>query len=312
MVTLIVFASGCAGALGFPSYQSMLPDLVPQEELVGAVGLSSAQWNLGRVIGPALAGLVVSFGGERWGYALAFAINTVSFLAVIVVVWMLRLPGPSGRATGSIIASIREGFSFAWREPGLRTVVSYMGLNSFLAAPFIALVAPMALQVLDSGKGGVSALVTAQGVGAVLMAVSLGTLAARYSSRRVLAGVLWLLPMALIGYACSPNLAVAVVGIFIVGALYLGALSSFTSIAQLRSPPEVRGRVLCVLNVLLGSIYPLGSLVQGWLSDRIGQRATTAGAAFLMLILLAALRVTRPAFLRALDDPVAEHGIVPA
>jgi len=304
-VALLVLGTGCAGALGFPSYQSMMPDLVPPEDLVGAIGLSSAQWNLGRVIGPSLAGVVIALGGERWGYGIAFAINTVSFLAVVVVVATLTLPGPRPGPFPSILASIREGFAYAFAEPGLRTVVVYMTVNSLLAAPFIALVSPMALQVLDAGGAGVSVLVTAQGIGAVTMAVSLGGLVRRYTQRRVLAAVLWLLPVALVAYAWAPTLWTSAACIFVVGALYIGALSSFTSSAQTRSPAEIRGRVMSVLNVLLGLLYPIGSIVQGRLADSIGQRLVTAGAAITMLGVLAVLSVARPGLFRRLETPAA-------
>jgi MFS family permease len=305
IVVLIVLGTGCANALGFPSYQSILPDLVPPDELVAAVGLSSAQWNLGRVVGPALAGIVITAGGERWGFALAFAVNTISFLAVILVVAALRLPGPRLAAhTTSIIRSIGHGFAFAWEERGLRTIVIYMAFNSLLAAPFIALIPPMAIKVLDAGDAGTSALVAAQGVGAVTMALLLGTLAKRYGSRGLLAAAIWLLPFALIAYSLSPGIVAAVVFIFFVGALYLGTLSSFTSVAQLRAPTELRGRVMSVLMVLLGSLYPIGSIVQGWLSDEIGQRVTQMAAAVAMLVVLAILRVVFPHYLRALDDDV--------
>ena len=162
----------------------------------------------------------------------------------------------------------------------------------------------MALKVLDSGDRGVSALVAAQGVGAVTTALLLGTLAQRYSSRRVLLWAVWSLPVSLIAYALSPAIVVAVVFIYAVGGLYLGVLSSFTSIAQLRAPTELRGRVMSVLNVLLGGLYPIGALVQGWLSDNIGQRVTQAGAAVAMLVALAILRLMFPRYLRALDDEV--------
>jgi predicted MFS family arabinose efflux permease len=180
-----------------------------------------------------------------------------------------------------------------------------MSINSLLAAPFIALISPMALKVLDAGKGGVSALIAAQGAGAVVMALALGPLAKTYGSRRVLDLVLWFLPFSLAAYALAPGIVAAVILIFFVGAFYLGNLSSFTSIAQLRAPPEIRGRVMSVLMVLLGALYPLGSVVQGWLSDRFGQRATTFGAAALTLGLVVVLRLRRPEYLDALDEPVA-------
>ncbi|MGH2781128.1 MAG: MFS transporter [Acidimicrobiia bacterium] len=301
VVTLIVLAAGCALALGFPAYQALLPDLVPREDLAGAVALSSAQWNLGRVIGPALAGVVIRFGGYEW----AFGFNTLSFLAVIAVLVVLRLPRPAPATDASIVAAIVTGARFVRTEPGLRVVVGYMALNSLLAAPFIALVPAVALKVFHNEQAGTAALVTAQGVGAVLMGLSLGTLHARFGNRRVLLAVLWGLPAALCLYALAPNLAVGVVAIFLVGFLYLGALSSFTTIAQLRAPTELRGRVLSVLMVLLGTLYPLGSVLQGSIADRVGLRATTAGAAVLMAAVLLVVRLTRPTMTKALDDDAA-------
>ena len=299
VVALIVLGAGCAMALGFPSYMALLPDLVPRDDLPGAVALSSAQWNLGRVIGPALAGVVIGFGGFEW----AFGFNTLSFLAVIAVVLSLRLPPPAPVQEASIFASIRAGARFARADPGLRVVISYMALNSLLAAPFIALVPAVALKVFGNGDFGTALLVTAQGVGAVLMGLSLGPLFARFGSRRVLVGVLGGLPIALLAYAAAPNLAAGVVTIFAVGFLYLGALSSFTTIAQLRAPAELRGRVLSLLMVLLGTLYPLGSVLQGAIADRVGLRVTTAGAAVLMAAALLLVRMLRPDLARALDEP---------
>ncbi len=95
----------------------------------------------------------------------------------------------------------------------------------------------------------------------------------RFGPRRVLLGVLWGLPPALHRRTRScPELALSAVAIYFVGLLYLGALSSFTSIAQLRAPAAVRGRVLSVLQVLLGSLYPLGAVLQGAIADAIGLR----------------------------------------
>ena len=304
VVALIVLGAGCAMAIGFPSYMALLPDLVPRDDLPGAVALSSAQWNLGRVIGPALAGVVIGFGGFEW----AFGFNTLSFLAVIAVVLSLRLPPPAPVQEASIFASIRAGARFARADPGLRVVISYMALNSLLAAPFIALVPAVALKVFGNGDFGTALLVTAQGIGAVLMGLALGPLFARFGSRRVLVGVLGGLPIALLAYAAAPNLAAGVVTIFAVGFLYLGALSSFTTIAQLRAPAELRGRVLSLLMVLLGTLYPLGSVLQGAIADRVGLRATTAGAAVLMAAALLLVRMLRPDLARALDEPT-ESGL---
>ncbi len=301
IVTLIVFTAGCVQAIGLPAYQAVLPDLVPQEDLVGAVALSSAQWNLGRVVGPALAGVTIAIGGYAW----AFAFNAVSFLAVIFAVTQLRVPPPIVAEQHSIAREIREGLAYVRRDAGLRVVVAYMFVNTLLAAPFIALVPAMAEKVFHEGAIGTAVLVSAQGVGAVTMALSLGGLAERFGNRRVLLMVLWGLPFALGAYALMPVLALSAVAIFFVGVLYLGALSSFTSIAQLRAPAAVRGRVLSVLLILLGSLYPLGAVLQGAIADEIGLRASTVGAAALMLGVLLVARVLRPSFAIALESPAA-------
>src|SRR4029077_2317473 len=133
-----------------------------------------------------------------------------------IAVVVIRLPPPVAPVDQSIIAAIREGLRYTRRDPGLRCVVAYTTLNTFLAAPFIGLLPVMALKVLDAGSGGTSALVTAQGIGAVARALSLAGLAARYTPRRVLLGVLWGLPPALIVYAFMPTIglsALAVLGV---------------------------------------------------------------------------------------------------
>jgi len=301
VVTLVVFGSGIAAAIGFPAYQALFPDLVPPEDLAGAIGLSSAQWNLGRVIGPALAGVVIYYGSYAW----ALGVNAVSFLAVVAVLVTLALPRPERPPDGEgIWTSIKDGIRFVRRDPGMRVSVQAMCVNTLLAAPFIALVPAMAIKVLDSGNEGVSVLVTAQGVGAVGMGVALGGLTAAYGSRRVLTAALTWLPATLVLYAYAPTLAFSSLALIGVGALYLAAFSTFTTIAQVRAPARLRGRVLSVNMVVLGVLYPIGSLAQGRLADAIGLRLTTALAGAIMAAAVLGVRTLHPHFTDALDAPV--------
>lgn len=303
VVTAIVFLAGCASALGFPTYQALLPDLVPREDLPAAMALGSAQWNLGRVVGPALAGIVIAIGGFTW----AFALNALSFLAVIAAIAPLTLPPPQPHSGESIRAAISSGFRFVRHDPGLRAVVGYFSLNSLLAAPFIALVPAVALKVFDNEDFGTSLLITAQGVGAVVMALLLGGLSHRVGLRRVVLGALFLLPPFLVAYALAPTLGLAAVGIFFVGAAYLGCLSGFNTVAQLRAPPALRGRVMSVNMLILGTLYPVGSILQGWIADSVGLRVTTTVAAVLLGLGVLALRTLRPGFDREMGPPdVAE------
>ncbi len=301
VVTLVVLAAGCAGALGFPAYQAILPDLVPGDDLPGAIALASAQWNLGRVVGPALAGLAISLGGFEW----AFGINTLSYLAVLPVLAVLPIAPQERVSEGGLFTSIVDGFRFAWSEPGIRTVLIYASLALFLAAPFIGLIPAVAIKVFDAGTGGTAALVTAQGLGAVLAGVAFGSVIAHLGTRRTMLAVLTLLPIALVLYALAPGIELAALAVFVVGAIYLGALSSFTTTAQVRSPQHYRGRVMSAIMMLLGALFPLGSLVQGAIGDRVGLRATTAGGAVLLAISVFVLNRLRPDLAHTLDQPAA-------
>jgi predicted MFS family arabinose efflux permease len=222
------------------------------------------------------------------------------------VLLTLHLPPPSASARAErILRAIADGFRYVREEPGLRITALAMCLNTFLAAPFIALVPTMAQEVLGAGKTGTSILVTAQGAGAVLMAFSLGTLVSRFSARRVLVTLMVALPFALAAYAVAPGLGWSALALFAVGLLYLGTLSSFTTIAQLRVTSAIRGRVLSVFTVILGSLYPLGAIVQGKLADHVGLRWTTFGSAVLMLFAIVVTRLLRPGVTAAIDAPSA-------
>jgi MFS family permease len=300
VIAVYALANGVVWALAFPAMQTILPDLVPPDDLTAAIGLSSANWNMGRVIGPALGGLVYRYAGIEW----VLGLNAVSFLAVVVAIAPLALPVLPRRATEPILASIRSGWRYVREEPGLRVVVQAMCLNTLLTAAFIGLIPAVVVKVFHESKGWNAALITAQGLGAVVTGVALGAVAERLGVRRLMVGALVLLPAALCLYGAAPTPWFAVPSIFLVGMLYFAALQSFTTIAQRRAPTELRGRVLSLNNIVLGSLYPVGLLTQGALGDVVGLRWVTIGGAVLMWCALLVVRMVRPGITRAVDEPV--------
>ena len=295
----LVTVQGAASALIGPFQQAILPDLVPPGEFLAAVSLNSAQFNLGRIVGPALAGATVA----AFGYPVAFLANSVSFLAVVVALGFVRLAAPMGQPAG-LFSSLRSGYAAAWAEPSCRAAIGTIALVAFLASPFIALVPVMAHHLAHGGPRAVAQvtalLTTAQGAGAVLGALCLAPLAARLGRGRVLAASLVLLPVVLVGYSAAGTPWQGAVTLFLVGLVYLGVLSGLSTLVQLRAPQAYRGRVLSFFLVALGVAYPVGSLVQGPVIDRVGLGWTTAGAAVLLALILAALAIRRPELARAL------------
>ena len=310
-LVLLSFLGGASGAIGFPAYQAMVPDLVPKADLLGAVSLSSAQFNLGRVIGPALAGMVLL----TQNYAIVFGINAASFGAVVVALLLVHLPKPvpqSGHL--SMAARILEGARAARAEPGCRSAILCIAVVALLASPFIALVPAMAHVVRPAGWSlglTTATLVTAQGVGAVIGALSLAGLAERYGRLRVLRVAIFAVPVLLCGYAVAPTLAVAVPAFLAVGAGYIVVLSGLNTVVQLRAPVASRGRILSIYMMALGLVYPLGAVLQGWLADAHGVRAVTVVGAVVLLALAALAAVVRPTIFTNLGDPVvADRGPV--
>ncbi len=305
-LVLLVTLQGSASALIGPFQQAILPDLVPQSEFLAAISLNSAQFNLGRIVGPALAGATVA----AFGYPVAFVANAVSFLAVVVALAFVRLAPPAGRS-GGLLASLWSGFGAARGEPSCRAAIAAIAVVAFLASPFIALVPVMARHMSHGGGRAVAQttalLTTAQGAGAVAGAFCLAPLAYRLGRGRMLAWSLGLLPPALVAYGSSQRPWQGAATIFVVGLVYIGVLSGLSTVVQLRAPEAYRGRILAFFLVALGVAYPLGSLVQGPIIDRIGLGWTTAGAAGLLTLIMVAVAFLRPGIARALTSGPDGH-----
>lgn len=307
LVIALVAVEGCSAALRLPFLQSLLPDLVPEEELLGAVALGSAQYNIGRVLGPALAAVVILYGS----FQAAFAINALSFLVAVAATATLRLPpAPAPDRTG-VLARIAAGARAARSEPGCRAALGLVAVTALLVSPFIALVAGRAGALVGEGERAVAratgVLTTAQGVGAVAGALLVPSLALRFGRRRTL--LVWLVgtPILVTAYAWMPNLWSATAAMVLLGASYIGVLAGLQAVVQLRAPVASRGRVVSLFLVGLGTLYPLGALWQGLVGDAVGLRwATTLGAAALLAV-LAGLAILRPASLLALDPLPAKE-----
>jgi len=175
-------------------------------------------------------------------------------------------------------------------------------VTALLLSPFIALIPAVTVKLFGGGEGATSLLIGAQGVGAVAGALGLPSLARRHGRRRVLVVNLLVLPFLLVAYAVAPTLAVATTVLVAVGAGYVGVLSGLGTVVQLRAPAALRARILSLYMVALGTVYPLGAVLQGALGDRLGLRWVTAGGAALFLVVVVAAGLARPGLVATLDD----------
>ncbi len=272
----LAVVEGFASAATWPAYQSLLPDLVAREEVLAAVSLSSAQFNLGRVVGPLLAGIALSVGSP----ALCFLANAGTFLFVVTVFFFVRVPArdaPLERVAWG--EELRTGARQAWLIKGCRYPILTVILVAFTIGPFISLVPAMAIDVLHAGTLGTPWLVTAQGIGAVIAALTLPNLARRTSRSFVLRLSLSTVVVAMAAYGFSPSLLIAGLSLMFLGAGYIGVMTGLNTNVQLHAPTRERSRILSLYTMSLSLAYPLGTFVQSAIARGVGLREVTVGAA---------------------------------
>ncbi|RKH45008.1 MFS transporter [Corallococcus llansteffanensis] len=297
-VATISLLNGAFSTLSIPCATALTVAVVPQEDLHNALSLDSAQFNLGRIIGPVLAALVLT----QLGIAGALFINTLSFLAVLLALARMHGAVRTPPRVEALWAGIVRGVKLAWTDPGIALALGTGGFVGLLISPFVGLVPVFALKVLGGDATTTSMLLTAQGTGAVLAAFSTGAIVARVGRRALLEGAMVLVGLCSAIFWLSPTLPVALGALFVLGAVYLVAFTGLKTVCQARTPPELQARVSSLFLLLVNMGYVLGVWGQGMLSDRLGVRPITAGAALLFFGIVVVTRALRPRGLATLED----------
>lgn len=262
-ILALSFVVGLCQSIGAPAYQALVPTLVDRELVPNAVALNSIQFNLARVIGPVLAG----FAFATVGAAGCFALNGLSFLAVIAAILALRTGGGRPAATHEPVgASLKAGLDAVAEAPGLSALVGLAFVGSFCSIPLVTFLPVFARDVFGQDAKGYSVLLAAFGVGAVAGGVGIASLG---DFRRKGLVALWALVAfgtATAAFSLSRIAALSYVLLFAAGASLMAVFSLFMTLVQTHVPDELRGRVVSVYALAFRGGMPLGSLVAGSLS----------------------------------------------
>ena len=289
----LAVAEGFCSSASWSAWQSLLPDLVDQDEVLAAVSLGSAQFNLGRIIGPVLAGFTLTLGGPGW----CFVANAISFIVVVGAFSFVRTPARERvRTRLAIVSETMVGLRVAWHTRGCRNAIIGVGTVAIFISPFITLVPAMAIDELHSGKVGTTWLVTAQGVGAVIGALTLPSLARRTSRLVVLRGSMAAMAVMEGLYAYAPNLVWSALALVALGGSYVGTLTGLNTSVQLHAPAKERSRILSLYVLSLSLFYPLGALAQAALAHHFGVRPVSLAAAVGFGLVVMALSFFRPQY----------------
>ncbi len=259
---------GLINGFDVPARQSLVYELVDNKaDLSNAVALNSSMVNLSKLIGPALAGLVI----ERWGEMVCFGLNAVSFIAVISTLLMIKLPAFTPRPhPKNIVGELVEGFSYAKHTESIRFILTRLALTSLLVLPFTTLMPVYAKDIFHGTASTFGLIDSAIGLGAFIGALYLASLKPGTNLNNVLAVNTFIFGTGLIlfSHAHWYPLALALIA---VGAF--GMMSQITitnTLLQTQSNPVMRGRVISLFVMANAGMQPIGSLLIGTLSEHIG------------------------------------------
>jgi len=294
-ILILAFLTGLAQSQSAPTYQAVITSLVPPLRIQSAVALNSLQFNLSRVIGPVLAGLLLAYAGTGW----CFAVNALSFLAVIVALARITIPSHASAERQTLRESLLSGLRHVRQSPVLSALTALAAAGSFLAFPLLTFLPVIAGDVLRTGAKGYSQLVSSFGIGAIL-----GAIATAHRGKVEGRGRIVLLSFALYGLATlaavfSPWQLLSMVLLLVSGASLVSASSMVNSLVQESAPEALRGRIVSIYGLAFRGGMPLGSLLAGFLVRPFGA-PPVIGAFSLLLALLALVIYMRSPALRSL------------
>jgi MFS family permease len=272
-VFALAFALGVVNAFDIPARQAFMVEMVGRDDLMNAIALNSSMVNGARVVGPAVAGLLVAAVGEGW----CFLLNGISYIAVIAGLLMMKVPvrqrAPARRAAWR---DTIEGFRFVLRTTPIRALLLLLGVVSFSGMPYAVLMPVFAESILHGGARGLGLLMGATGVGALAGALSLASRKGVRGLGRWVAVSAGAFGMALIAFSLSRVFWLSAVLLVPVGFFVMVQMASSNTLIQAMVPDALRGRVMAVYSMMFMGMAPFGALWSGWTAERIGAPETVA------------------------------------
>jgi MFS family permease len=290
LLTLVLLI-GVASALSGPTWQSFLSDLVPDEVLLNAIALNSAQFNVARVLGPAMAGTLIVL----IGIAGCFTLNGLSFLAVIVALLMMHRPlrerVPRRQTPWH---SLVEGVRYTVHHPEARAIMSLATVHTIFGMPFLMLMPVFARDVYHGTAGDLGIFLAAMGAGAVAGALMTARFGAVRRQGLLILGLEVAFALALILFAHMPSRATALLALALVGFFMVSFFAFANTVLQILSDEAVRGRVMSIWTVASWGITPVGSLWAGAVAARLGAPSVLTLGAGVCLAYTAVIAVAAP------------------
>lgn len=292
MVLGFSFVTGCCMSLASPSYLAMTYDLVGREDVANAIAMNSTQFQLSRVVGPALAG--VAF--RLFGLAGCFFANGLSFIAVVVALWMVRMERRSDAALHAqkqraIWRDLVEGLRYVRNRPRVSSLLLLAAVNSFFGAPYFSLVPIYARDIFHLGETGLALLMGTAGAGAFLAALLVAYLGDfRRKGWFVLGGAI-MFGICISGFAVSSRLTLSLLFLFGLGFALVCSIAITNTLLQKLVTDQMRGRVMSMFLLSFMGTMPIGNILAGAASNHFGPQSTLAVGGFVVTLVATAVLI---------------------
>jgi len=263
---------GVVNAFDVPARQSFLVEMVGRDDLINAIALNSSMFNGARIIGPAVAGVLVAAIGEGW----CFFANGVSYIAVIIGLLLMKVTPPARSMTGSALRHIIDGFRFAAHTGPIRALLLLLGLVSITGMPYAVLMPVFADQIFHSGARGLGILMGFSGVGALLGALTLATRQGVQGLGRWVAASCGVFGGSLVLFSLSRSFWIAAAALIPVGFAMMTQMGASNTLIQSMTPDHLRGRVTSVYSMMFMGMAPVGALLAGVMAQHFGAPFTVA------------------------------------
>jgi len=276
------FISGLAQAFGGPAYQALIPSLVKREDMPNAIALNSIQFNMAITIGPALAGQALAKLGEKW----CFGLNAISFLAPIISLSMITVQFLPEKPTESIFSSLKQGLKFVRRQNSMEALTLLAFCMTALSMPMRTYIPVFVRDIFHRGPETYGNLLSLMGLGSICGSLVVAGRGNTRNKGRFALTMLIFLGAGISGFSLSRSLPLSYTMLLLVGASMMAVFATVTSLVQLITSNEMRGRVMSLYNCAFRGGMPMGNLLSGWLVPML-TAPVVLGASGLLLIMLA-------------------------
>ena len=273
LIFILAALLGVVNAFDIPARQAFIMDMVGREDLMNAIALNSSMFNGARVIGPAIAGIVVAKIGEGW----CFSANSISYIAVISGLLMMTVRKPEPRTSAkSMLENVIEGFQFARQTKPIRALLLLVGLVSLVGMPYSVLMPIFADKILHGGARGLGILMGATGVGALIGALALAAKHGLKGLGKWVAVTSTGFGVALIAFSFSRSFWLSALFLVPVGLFMMVQMASTNTLIQAMVPDQLRGRVIALYSMMFMGMAPFGAFFAGAIAQKIGAPWTVA------------------------------------